>query len=104
MQCMKIFQKDVHVINERFDDQKIWLTKENSGRIRKDREKISKFNQIESYLKNQEMIILMQLKKRKINHERIFWTTQKTKKYFEHTNTRNLEMLKNYHLFHIMIK
>ena len=67
-----MFQKDAHVINQRSDNLKISLTKENSWHIRKDSEKISKFNQIESYLKDQEMIILMQLEKRKINYERIF--------------------------------
>ena len=33
---MKIFQTDVHVISQKFDDQKIELTKENSWSIRKD--------------------------------------------------------------------
>ena len=45
-----------------------------------------------------------ELEKQKINHERILWTTRREKKYFKHTNIQNLEVLKNYHLFHIMMK
>ena len=101
---MKIFQKDAHVINQKSNDQKSLQTKENSWSIWKDNEKISKFNQIEIYLKDQEIITLTQLEKWKINYELIFWTMYRAKKYFKYTDTQNLEMLKFYHLFHIMIK
>ena len=40
--------------------------------FRKNSEKISKFNQIETYLKHRETIIFMKLEKQKINHEQIF--------------------------------
>ena len=50
------------------------------------------------------MIIFMQLEKQQINYERIFETMQRRKKYFKYTNTQNLEVLQNYHLFHITVK
>ena len=50
------------------------------------------------------MITFMKLEKQKINHERTFSTTQRKKKYFKHTNIQNLEVLKKYYLFYIMIK
>ena len=50
------------------------------------------------------MIIFLKLKKQNINHERVFLTMQRKKKYFKHTNIENLEVLKNYYLYHIMMK
>ena len=69
---MKIFQKDVHVISQKSDDQKSKQTKEKSWSIRNDSEKTLKFNYIEIYLKDQGMSMFMQLEKQKKNHERTF--------------------------------